>query len=43
MYWIRLLLLSLNERFDFFKTVDEPKTKGFIKQIFYEGFRQIYS
>jgi hypothetical protein len=32
-----------NERFDFFKKVDDPNTKGFIGQIFYEGMKNMYS
>lgn len=39
----RTIMSFFNERFDFFKKVDDPKTKGFIGQVFYEGLKQLYS
>lgn len=37
----KTIMSFFNERFDFFKKVDDPKTKGFISQIFYEELRKL--
>ncbi len=39
----KTIMSFFNERFDFFKKVDDPKTKGFISQIFYEGLKHLYT
>ena len=38
----KTIMSFFNERFDFFKKVDDPKTKDFISQVFFEGLRNHY-
>ena len=39
----KTIMSFFNERFDFFKKVDDPNTKGFIGQLFYEGLKNMYA
>ncbi len=39
----KTIMSFFNERFDFFKKVEDPNTKGYIGQIFYEGLKNMYS